>query len=200
MNRDNRRIIFTADSQFAVNKTDGKRTLSGYALVWNALSSDRGGYKVRLMPNSATFASPTLALYHHDFRDVIGNSENGTLRYAPDNHGVKVEIDLPDTQMGRDTLELVEKGYVKGMSFAMVSAPDGKAVRENGEEIFQAEKYIVDEVSITPIPAFTQAQIGVKGEFAARNAQSILLQKYRLNLFRLPGPGSPAKPVRQGAV
>jgi len=180
MQRANRRIIFTADSQFAVNQTDGKRTLSGYALVWNTLSSDRGGYKVRLLPNSATFATPTLALYHHSFKDVIGNSENGTLRHTADNHGVKVEIDLPDTQLGRDTLELVKAGYVKGMSFAMVEAPDGKAVRENGEEIFEASAFVVDEVSITPIPSFTAAQIGVKGNFAARAAQSLRLQRLRL--------------------
>src|SRR5690554_4679076 len=107
-----RRIIFTRDSQFAVKREQGKpTTLTGYALVWNALSDDRGGYRVRLKPDSAKFATPTLALFQHNFRDVIGNTENGTLRIMPDTFGVKVEIDLPDTTTGRDVAELVGKKY-----------------------------------------------------------------------------------------
>lgn len=185
----NRRIIFTRDAQFALKREQGKpMVLSGYALVWNVLSSDRGGYRVRLKTDSARFATPTLALFHHDFRNIIGNTENGTLRIVSDDYGAKVEIDLPDTSVGRDVATLVEGKYVQGMSFAMVSAPDGKTVRENGIEILEAEAFDVDEVTITPIPAFSEAKIGVKpeqkpGDYANRRAQSLQLEQLKLHML-----------------
>ena len=212
-----RRILFTADARlgltmaggaplkfdgnprFAEQVAAGGLTLTGYALVWNVPSTNRGGYKVRLLPGSATFATPTLALYHHDFKDVIGNTENDTLRLTPDDYGVKVEIDLPNTGTGRDTAELVGKKYVRGMSFAMVSSPRGHVTKENGQEIFDAEAYAVDEVTVTPIPAFLTAMVGVKtdakGDYADRTAQALRLERLKFDLLRLPGAELPGRAV-----
>src|SRR4051794_35329209 len=97
-------------------------TLTGYAMVWGVLSSDRGGYKVRLQPDSATPTPLTHAYYHHEAtRGPLGDTATNTLRISPDTYGVKVEIDLPNTSVGRDTLELVRTGRARGMSFAMLS-------------------------------------------------------------------------------
>ena len=192
MTQSTRRVIFTADSRFAVAKADGKPvTLSGYALVWNVLSSDRGGYKVRLLPGSATFAEPTLALFHHDFRHVIGNTENGTLRITPDSYGVKVEIDLPDTSTGRDVYTLVRDKYIRGMSFAMATSPRGRTVKEDGQEILEAEAFECDEITVTAAPAFTQTTIDIKPDaaqpsYSARVAQAIELERHRLGMCTLP--------------
>src|SRR4051812_15470765 len=114
-----KRHVFTADSGLVLRRKfdnapsggtpDGAgpteapiATLEGYALKWNVLSSDRGGYKVKLLPGSANFATPTLALWHHDFAAPIGNTANGTLRLYPDSEGIRIECDLPDTTTGRD--------------------------------------------------------------------------------------------------
>lgn len=192
MNPAGRRILHTPDARFALSRTEGKpATLSGYALVWNVPSSDRGGYRVKLLPGSARFATPTMALFHHDFRLVIGNTENGSLRITSDDYGAKVEIDLPDTSTGRDVLELVGKKYIRGMSFAMASSPKGKVIQEGAEEIFVAESYDVDEVTVTGIPAFNEAAIGVKPvtqhstQHVVRSAQALLLERYRLDQIRL---------------
>jgi HK97 family phage prohead protease len=180
-----RRVLYTRDSRFEI--AQGKTiTQTGYALVWNVLSDDRGGYKVRLLPGSAKFTTPTLALYQHDFRDVIGNTENGTLRLTPDDYGVKVEIDLPDTTTGRDVAELVSKGYVRGMSFSMVSAPKGETSRENGETILNAEAFEVDEVTVTAIPSFSSTSVEIKPAPAyARISHALELERLRLSAVRL---------------
>ena len=48
-NKPTKRVVFTNDAKFAVSDPkSGKLTLSGYAIVWDALSNDRGGYQVRL--------------------------------------------------------------------------------------------------------------------------------------------------------
>lgn len=171
--------------------------LSGYAIVWNTLSVDRGGYKVRLLPNSARFTPQVHGLWHHEFRDVLGDLETGTLRIFPDPYGVKVEIDLPNTNAGRDVAELVSTRRVKGMSFAMVDDPKFTTTREDGVEIHDVTDFLCDEVTITAIPAFVLATIGVGSVdstprpqigYAARTAQSLQFQRLRFDspLLRLP--------------
>lgn len=185
------RHLFTQDAKFAVTTVADKPvTLSGYALVWGELSSDRGGYRVRLKPYSATVQASSFALYHHDAKLVIGNTENGTLRYSLDDVGLKVEIDLPDTSTGRDVAKLVGKKYIKGMSFGMLINPEPEleAVVEAGQTILEFSKFTLDEVTITGRPAFTQTSISVKpppleGEFA--RAASVRLERVKLDRLRL---------------
>jgi HK97 family phage prohead protease len=191
---DSKRIFFTGrdEAKLTFAKSAGSPetigTLTGYAIVWGTLSSDRGGYKVRLQPDSATFATPTHALYHHDYRYVIGNTQNGTLRITPDLYGVKVEIDLPDTTAGRDVATLVGGGYVDGMSFAMLPNPKAETIEENGETIFEVSSFTADEVTVTPIPAFSDTSISVK-DFSKnteeRTAHALKLEAYKLALRTL---------------
>jgi HK97 family phage prohead protease len=138
-------------------------TLTGYAIMWDTLSDDRGGYRVKLAPGSAKFAVPTLALWHHSYAQPIGNTANGSLRLIPDEVGVRVEIDLPDTTTGRDVAELVGDGYVAGMSFAMAEVLEFTENDEGEETIVTFTNYLVDEVTVTPIPAFADTSIQVKG-------------------------------------
>ena len=210
-----KRIIFTSDAGLSLTysseaqtfanggpehlKADQKTTLSGYAQKWNVLSSDRGGYRVRLLPGSAKFSTPTYALYHHEFSQVLGTTQNGTLRIYPDETGVRVEIDLPDTSVGRDVAALVKRGDVAGMSFAMVSSPKAHETEEDGVTVLNAESYHVDEVTVTPIPAFTETSVGVKADaepeqlsqkkkdegMQERIQQNRKLQELRLSLYRL---------------
>lgn len=161
--------LSTVDARLKIKRhtfEDGKpakTTLEGYAIVWNELSSDRGGYKVRLVKNSATFTTPALALYNHDFADVIGNTANNTLRVlAADDVGVPVEIDLPDTTLGNDVAVLVGERYIQGMSFSMMNGFEDYTEEKQGDQyILNVSKFTVDEVTITAIPAFTATSIDV---------------------------------------
>ncbi|HEV7299248.1 MAG TPA: HK97 family phage prohead protease [Tepidisphaeraceae bacterium] len=184
--------FYTIDTQFAVASTEGKpTTLTGYAIVYNALSDDRGGYRVRIKPGSVSFAKEVQALYYHAHPEVLGTTANGSLRLTSDTFGVKVEIDLPDTQRARDVAELVGKRYVTGMSFAMVSTPKGTFTTEGGQRILNAEAFTIDEVTVTGIPAFVQSNITVKTDddarFASRRADALRLDQFKLDLYRLPG-------------
>jgi HK97 family phage prohead protease len=183
-----RRTVFTSDAKFAVVRTDGKQTLTGYALVWNVLSTDRGGYRVRLARDSATFATPTMALFHHDFSKVIGNTENKTLRMKADDYGVKVEIDLPNTPTGNEVATLVEEKYIRGMSFSMMNAPDGTTTREDGQEVFNATAFVVDEVTVTGTPGFIEATVDMKAADAptfSRLSRALQLHRHKFsNLMR----------------
>jgi uncharacterized protein len=167
-----KRIVFTADAGLAVKAADttspdscGK--LVGYAMKWNTLSTDRGGYKVRLMPGSAQFADTTHALYHHELTGgPLGDTQSKTLKIEPDDQGVKVSIDLPNTTLGKDVYELVRTGRIAGMSFAMTEEPQFFASKEDGQKIQNCTKFTVDDVTVTAIPAFTDTSIGVVNEDA----------------------------------
>jgi hypothetical protein len=149
--------------------TDGRdpvTTLQGYPILWNELSSDRGGYVVRLIKDAAQFTTPTMALFHHDFKAVLGNTANQTLRIlAADDTGIPVEIDLPNTTVANDVAELVSKGYITGMSFSMANGFEDYTEEKKGDQfIINVSKFTCDEVTITGIPAFTGTSIGVKPE------------------------------------
>ena len=206
----NRRFFQSeADSRITVAEpVDGRPvTIAGYALVWGVLSVDRGGYKVRLLPNSAKFATPTLALWHHEWKDVLASTANGTLRVQSDPYGVRVEIDLANTNAGRDVAELVRRGDVRGMSFAMVDDPVATRKTENGETVLEAQSYLVDEVTVTAVPAFTQARLEPPRTPPAPvrvpvpvPGYAAVAQRYRFDLldpdrYRLPGAELPRNAV-----
>jgi len=168
-------------------------TLEGYPIVWNELSDDRGGYKVKLAPGSALFATPCFALYNHDFANVLGNTANKTLRVMPDEHGVKVEIDLPDTCCGRDVAELVEDEYIGGMSFSMAMGFEQYTTEETDTDtIITVTRFTCDEVTVTGIPSFTSTSIAVQEQPEPEpqddtegRVESSRLEKARLDFLRL---------------
>jgi HK97 family phage prohead protease len=166
-----RQTFYNKDTRFGVitQPTDegqpGKMTLVGYAMIWNAVSSDRGGYCVRLLPGSVNFTPTVFALFHHEFKEVIGNTDNATLRIEQDDIGVKVEIDLPNNTVGMNVFVWVRDKYVNGMSFSMVSGPEtSQTVTENDIQIVNVKRFTCDEITVTPIPAFTQTSIAVMSD------------------------------------
>lgn len=200
----NGRQIFDTRQQFkvAATSTPGRlATLVGYAIVWNVLSSDRGGYRVRCLPNSARFATPTFALYGHDFKDVVGKTSNGTLRITPDSYGVRVEIDMPNTTCGRDLLVSVRDRDVDGMSFSMVNGPEKSDERiEGGQKIIDVSSFLVDEVTITAIPAFRETTIATAppataASYDASRDPHLWLQKLRA--MQLPPERNEMRPARR---
>jgi hypothetical protein len=161
--------------------------LQGYAIVWNAVSADKRENKFsRMLPGSAKFSSPTLAVYAHDKSKLLGTTDNGTLRIIPDAIGARCEIDLPDTSYARDAVALIKGKYVAGMSFGMTPAKwnDTQENDDKGQPITvrNYEDMLVDELTITPIPSFLQTSVDTMYSQAtpARNEHAIKLEEYRI--------------------
>jgi len=140
-------------------------TIAGYPILWNAISSDRGGYKVKLAKNSATFTAPTLALWAHDFSRPLASTANNSLRIgAADDVGVPIEIDLlTTTTTGADAAAYIAAEMVTGMSFSMANGfEDYSEAEQDDETILTATKYTVDEITVCINPAFIETTIGIK--------------------------------------
>ncbi len=69
-----------------------KRTLTGYAVVWNSDTTIGDYFVERIAPGAFTKAlrGDILALVNHDTGRVVGRTRSGTLRLAEDSHGLKV--------------------------------------------------------------------------------------------------------------
>lgn len=109
---------------FAELRANGRR-LEGYAATF-ATEADLGTFRERIEPGAFRTAlnGDVLALLDHDTGKVLGRTRTGTLELREDAKGLAFKLDLPDTQAGRDVIELAERGDLGGMSFGF-TVPEG---------------------------------------------------------------------------
>lgn len=114
--------------ELRVKKTDdGKRTISGYAALFNSLSGNLGGFVEKIAPGAFSEAlkiSDTRALFNHDANFVLGRQSAGTLRLKEDKIGLFMEVDLPDTQVARDLATSIDRGDITQQSFGFTVKRD----------------------------------------------------------------------------
>jgi HK97 family phage prohead protease len=83
-------------------------------------------------------ARDVVALWSHDTSQVLGGTKNRTLRLASNEERLLFDLDLPDTQAGRDAWESIRRGDVDGVSFGMVVKRDKWSVVErDGQEVYK---------------------------------------------------------------
>lgn len=140
---------------------DDKRTLTGYAAVFNSDTTIGDYFVERIAPGAFAKSirdGDVRALVDHDMGRVIGRTRSGTLRLSEDERGLKIEVDVPDTTDGNDLWTLVERGDVSGMSFGFrVTKQDWD---ETGDmpirTIHEVELY---EVSAVAWPAYDDTSL-----------------------------------------
>lgn len=159
-----RRIIAT-ELRAAVDGS-GKRTIAGYAAVFNRLSVVLWGFREEIAPGAfaASLQNDVRALWNHDTGQVLGRTVNGSLRLEEDGTGLVFELSLPDTQMGRDAYTLIERGDVSQMSFGFRMLPDGEQWRIDDAGQYIRRLTAVDLLEVSPVtfPAYTDTSVGVR--------------------------------------
>lgn len=172
---------------------DGKRTLVGYAIVYDSptlIGDPDWGFTEIIAPGAADAAikGDIRALVDHDTGRVIGRTKPGTLRLASDAKGVAVEIDVPDTTDGNDLWVSVQRGDISGMSFLF------RALKQEWDDTTDPETRTVTElelyeVSAVAFPAYEDS------ELSTRSKQ--IVDEHRA--ARPPDPEIPAAPVSRAA-
>lgn len=171
-----------------IRSADGKLTLSGVAIRYGARSRDLGGFRERIMPGAATEAiqkGDILALDEHRHDRYLGRMSNATLRLFDTAAELRYEVDLPDTQVGREVAALAERKDYKGSSFGFRANvktvkwskdDDGTAlrsvhgftlVRDVGPTITPAYDTQAAEVALRHFPAETGREIEVRSVLEA---------------------------------
>jgi HK97 family phage prohead protease len=139
--------------------------LRGYAIVFNSLSVDLGGFREIVRPQAVTRtineSVDVRALVDHDTAKIIGRVSAGTLRLRPDPTGLEVEISVPDTSVGRDVVTSISRGDLSGMSFAFKTVADEWFAASTGQVIREMLDMIVLEASVVAFPAYPDTEVDV---------------------------------------
>jgi len=146
-------------------------TVVGYAAVFNTYSADLGMFRERIAPGAfakALTTSDARALQDHDPSRLLGRQSAGTLRLVEDSTGLLAEIDLPDTQTGRDVAELIRRGDIQGQSFCFTTGAD--AWEFNAETSLRTVIEIDELFDVGPVtfPAYEETSVAVRSLDVAR--------------------------------
>ena len=113
-------------------------TITGYSAVFNSKSEDLGGFHEFVAEGAFTRVlteNPDVrGLVNHDTNMIIGRTSSGTMRLEQDGKGLRYEIDVADTQAGRDVMTSIKRGDVTGSSFAFTVESD-KWETVEGEQV-----------------------------------------------------------------
>lgn len=104
------------------------RKLTGYAAVFGQETRVAGFTEV-IRPGAfkaSLTGRDVLCLIDHDPGRLLARTKSGTLRLEEDAKGLRFELDVPDTQEGRDILTLAERGDLGGMSFGFTVPKGGE--------------------------------------------------------------------------
>ena len=154
--------------ELRMEEVDGKPRLRGYAAVYNQLSVDFGGWREIIRPgaftNSLALGPDVRAVIDHEGGlNTIGRTRNGTLKLSEDTQGLRVEIEPPDTQAGRDIVTLVQRGDLNQMSFAFWTKRDNWLEQD---EFILRELHEVDidggDVAVVTYPAYPQTSVQMR--------------------------------------
>ena len=145
-----------SSADFEIRETAEGMTFEGYAAVFNSRSENLGGFTEFVAPGAFTRSLKTRndvkLLWNHDSGQVLGSSRARTLTLTEDARGLKVSALLPNTQLGRDTAELLKRGDVDAMSFGFNVIKDSWNA-QGDERTLNAVRLF--EVSIVAFPAYS---------------------------------------------
>jgi len=154
----------TINSRGASNSRS--QMIIGYAAVFNSPSDEMpmrkdepNGRKFREVVMPGAFAQSLAerraiaAFFAHDSTLVLGSTANRTLRLSEDSRGLRYEIDPPDTQTGRDLVELIRRGDVRGSSFGFKVRDGGQTMRRDAGGGFVRELRSVQLLDVSPVVA-----------------------------------------------
>jgi HK97 family phage prohead protease len=153
------------DAEFrAEGGSEGMR-LTGYAAVFNSETTIGGMFREVVKPGAfkktIKDGADVRALFNHDSNIVLGRTKNGTLKLAEDDRGLKIDIDLPDTQQARDLYNQIQRGDIDQMSFGFSVVKDSWTRAQNEAELPLRELRELRLFDVSPVtfPAYATTEV-----------------------------------------
>lgn len=149
-------------------ETEGEtRRIVGYAALFNTRSQDLGGFTEIIAPGAfrkALEKSDIRSLFNHDPNLVLGRTKAGTLRVTEDERGLRIENDLPDTQVARDLEENMRVGNVDQMSFAFRVLKEGQKWEHRDGVLFRTITEVDELYDVSPVtyPAYADTTVALR--------------------------------------
>lgn len=174
--------------------TSESRHIEGYAIVFNSLSNDLGGFREIIEQGAITDEliknSDIVCLMNHDIKKgLLARSYHGrgSLQLDIDEHGLHYSFEAPKTALGDEVLEGIRRGDISKCSFAFVCGEDNWTKDENGEYIRHVKKIKnLYDVSLVYHPAYDETEVkadtrGLDELKAQEEANNIVKEKSDMN-------------------
>ena len=152
-------------------RADGRPVLTGYAVRYNTLSVDLGGFRETILPGAFDKVlsrqrgkQDVVALFNHDPNQLLGRTSSGTLELTSDDKGLRYSVVLPNTELGRTIGELVARSDLRGSSFAFTVEPRGEqwAPGEDGKPRRSIREVSgLYDVSVVTHPAYSSSTTAI---------------------------------------
>lgn len=144
------------------------RNITGYAVVFESVSEDLG-FRERIMKGAITDdtikKSDVFCLLNHDSTKVLARSKygEGSLKLEIDERGLKYSFTAPNTDLGEELLEHLQRGEIDSSSFAFtVSLDEGSEKWYTVEGVQYRDIYKIDELyDVSPVyqPAYQETTV-----------------------------------------
>lgn len=121
-----------------VRALEESRSVEGYALVFNSLSEDLGGFREQIDSNALDGVlerSDVMALLNHDSsRGILARSRygEGSLTLTVDEKGLRYNFEAPHSALGDEVLEYLKRGDINQSSFAFTVSSDSWEKQSDG--------------------------------------------------------------------
>lgn len=168
-------LRYTRDVVTLRAASSGPGKLGGYALKFNRLSQNLGGFVERIAPGALTKTlrdgGDVLARFQHEDAFILGRTLSETLRLTVDDVGLLYEVDLPDTSYARDLAALADRGDVQHSSFAFRVMPNGDewSLTDEGFPLRTVTEMQLVDVAPVVSPAYLDTSSGLRSLAEVRN-------------------------------
>ena len=165
-----------SDPQFRFIRTEEENlpALEGYAALFD-VETDIGPFTESVAPGAFTESlknsDDVRALFNHDPSMVLGRTKADTLELKEDSKGLLSTIYPPNTQLGRDLVESINRGDISQMSFGFFIEAEEREERDDGKFHYTITRARLFDVSPVTFPAYEQTEIGIMSRAARRKEE-----------------------------
>ena len=144
---------------------DDKMIVEGYALRFNSLSNDLGGFVEEISPTALDNAdlSDVRCYMNHDSNYVLGRTTSETLTLTVDEIGLRFSCELPDTTYATDLYKSIRRGDINQCSFGFIlDENDGDTFERRDDGIYKRTLNKIKslwDVSIVSLPAYSNTNV-----------------------------------------
>lgn len=170
-----------------IRTNEDSRSVEGYALVFDSLSEDLGGFREQISRDAIDMdiighSDIRALLNHNDSRGILARSRygKGSLTLEIDEKGLKYRFDAPKTALGDEVLEYLRRGDITSSSFAFTVDSDTWQKMEDGSYLRTINKF--DRLfDVSPVfePAYQETSVSCRSfeEFKQKEAEELEEQK-----------------------
>lgn len=144
---------------------DGAKRVAGYAAVFDVETDIGGMFREKIAPGAfaKTIKSGDIrSLFDHNSALILGRTKSQTLRLSEDERGLHYEVDLPDTQAGRDLRVSMDRGDIDGSSFAFRVTKQSWDETDVDHPLRTIEEVELYEVGPVTFPQYPEAEVGLR--------------------------------------